>query len=126
MRIGDIIGYLRTMERAIVAALAGEGIAAQGGRRAADRRLGEGGAKIASIGVHVSRRVTTHGFAVNAENDLEPFGWIVPCGLEGVTITSIAARDRPRPQPRRLPARAWRRSSRSAFERRGVASRRSS
>jgi lipoyl(octanoyl) transferase len=89
MRIGDIIGYLRTMERAIIAALAREGIAAQGG---GERPTGvwSAGAKIASIGVHVSRRVTTHGFAVNAENDLEPFEWIVPCGLEGVRITSIA------------------------------------
>lgn len=89
MRIADIIGYLRTMERAIIAALAQEGIEAQGG---GERPTGvwAGGGKIASIGVHVSRRVSTHGFAVNADNDLEPFGWIVPCGLEGVAITSIA------------------------------------
>ena len=88
MRIGDIIGYLRTLEHAIVAALAREGIEAQG---ACERPTGvwTAGAKIASIGVHVSRRVSTHGFAVNAENDLEPFEWIVPCGLEGVQITSI-------------------------------------
>jgi lipoyl(octanoyl) transferase len=89
MRIGDIIGYLRTMERAIVAALGREGIEAQGeGQRPTG--VWTAGAKIASIGVHVSRRVTTHGFAVNAENDLEPFEWIIPCGLEGVRITSIA------------------------------------
>ena len=47
--------------------------------------------KIASIGVHVSRGVATHGFAVNVDNDLEPFSWIVPCGLTGVAMTSIAA-----------------------------------
>jgi lipoyl(octanoyl) transferase len=89
MAIGDIIGYLRTMERAIIAALAREGIEAQGG---GERPTGvwANGRKIASIGVHVSRRVTTHGFAVNVENDLEPFEWIVPCGLEGVQITSVA------------------------------------
>jgi lipoyl(octanoyl) transferase len=45
--------------------------------------------KIASIGVHVQHGVTTHGFAVNVENDLQPFGWIVPCGLEGVQMTSV-------------------------------------
>jgi lipoyl(octanoyl) transferase len=45
--------------------------------------------KIASIGVHVQRGVTTHGFAVNVENDLQPFGWVVPCGLEGVQMTSL-------------------------------------
>jgi lipoate-protein ligase B len=33
--------------------------------------------------------VTTHGFAVNVEDDLQPFGWIVPCGLEGVRMTSL-------------------------------------
>ena len=88
MRIGDIIGYLRTMERAIIAALAQEGIDAQGGGERPTGVWAPGG-KIASIGVHVSRRVTTHGFAVNVSNDLEPFEWIVPCGLEGVRITSI-------------------------------------
>jgi len=90
MRIGDIIGYLRTMERAISAALRGEGIETQA---CGERPTGvwtAADAKIASIGVHVSRRVTTHGFAVNVDNDLEPFEWIVPCGLEGVRITSIA------------------------------------
>ena len=89
MRIGDIIGYLRTIETAIVAALAEEGVAARGG---GDRPTGvwAAGSKIASIGVHVSRRVSTHGFAVNVDNDLEPFDWIVPCGLPGVTLTSVA------------------------------------
>ena len=46
--------------------------------------------KIASIGVHLARGVTTHGFAVNVDNDLEPFSWIVPCGLAGVRMTSLA------------------------------------
>jgi len=45
--------------------------------------------KIASIGVHVSRRVTTHGFAVNVDNDLQPFEWVVPCGMEGAQMSSI-------------------------------------
>jgi lipoyl(octanoyl) transferase len=45
--------------------------------------------KIASIGVHVARGVTTHGFAVNVETDLQPFQWIVPCGLDGVQMTSL-------------------------------------
>jgi lipoyl(octanoyl) transferase len=47
------------------------------------------GRKIGSIGVHVNRGVTTHGFAINVNNDLQPFEWIVPCGLEGVRMTSI-------------------------------------
>ena len=45
--------------------------------------------KIASIGVHVARGVTTHGFAVNVENDLQPFSYVVPCGLDGVQMTSL-------------------------------------
>ena len=71
------------MERAIVAALAEEGVEA----RARDDEgptspaCGCEDRKIASIGVHVSRGVTTHGFAVNVDNDLQPFEWVVPCGL---------------------------------------------
>jgi lipoyl(octanoyl) transferase len=45
--------------------------------------------KIGSIGLHVSRGVTTHGLAVNVNNDLQPFEWIVPCGIEGVAMTSL-------------------------------------
>ena len=46
--------------------------------------------KIGSIGLHVSRGVTTHGLAINVNNDLQPFEWIVPCGIEGVSMTSVA------------------------------------
>jgi lipoyl(octanoyl) transferase len=90
-RVDDVVEHVRTMERAIVAALADEGIAARArpdegpdftGVWAEDR-------KIASIGVHVSRGVTAHGFAVNVENDLQPFEWVVPCGLDGVRMTSV-------------------------------------
>ena len=45
--------------------------------------------KIASIGIHVSRRVSMHGFAVNVDNDLEPFDRVVACGLPGVRMTSL-------------------------------------
>src|SRR5256885_957694 len=47
--------------------------------------------KIASLGVHVSRGISTHGFAVNVENDLEPFTWVLACGLPDVRMTSLAA-----------------------------------
>jgi lipoyl(octanoyl) transferase len=92
MRVTDIGAHLRTMEAAIVAALAEYGIEARS-------RCAEGidytgvwvqDRKIASIGVHVSRGVSTHGFAVNVVNDLEPFSWIVACGLPDVTMTSVA------------------------------------
>jgi lipoyl(octanoyl) transferase len=89
MRIDDVVTYVRRMEAAIISALADEDV---------DARLREGltgvwvdDRKIASIGVHVSRGVATHGFAVNVENDLQPFSWVVPCGLDGVSMTSVTA-----------------------------------
>ena len=87
MRISDVPAYVQDMERAVIAALADEGIAAA--VRPGLTGLWANGAKIGSIGVHVSRGVTTHGFAVNVDNDLQPFEWIVPCGIEGVRMTSI-------------------------------------
>jgi len=46
--------------------------------------------KIGSIGVHVSRGITTHGLAINVNNDLQPFEWIVPCGIEGCRPSSLS------------------------------------
>ncbi|HTA13264.1 MAG TPA: lipoyl(octanoyl) transferase LipB [Solirubrobacteraceae bacterium] len=91
MRVRDIGAHLRTIEATIVAALAETGIDA---RSRCEEGIDFTGVwvedrKIASIGVHVSRGVSTHGFAVNVTNDLEPFTWIVPCGLSGVTMTSV-------------------------------------
>jgi lipoyl(octanoyl) transferase len=89
MRVRSVREYVHTMEEAIVAALADEGLAA----RVLEGLTGvwAGEAKVASIGVHVTRRVTTHGFAVNVDNDLEPFEWIVACGMEGARMTSVSA-----------------------------------
>jgi lipoyl(octanoyl) transferase len=47
--------------------------------------------KIASVGVHLSHGVSSHGFAVNVDNDLDPFTWVVACGLPEVQMTSLAA-----------------------------------
>jgi lipoyl(octanoyl) transferase len=88
MRIGDVPAFVHTMEDAIVAALADEGIDAV--VRDGLTGIWAGDAKIGSIGVHVNRGVTTHGFAVNVDNDLQPFEWVVPCGLEGVRMTSVS------------------------------------
>lgn len=46
--------------------------------------------KIGSIGIHVSRGISTHGIAINVNNDLQPFEWIVPCGIEAARMTSLA------------------------------------
>src|ERR1022692_1043264 len=92
MLVNDIGTHLRKMVAAIVAALGEYGIEARSrceegidytGVWVADR-------KIASIGVHVSRGVSTHGFAVNVTNDLTPFSGVIACGLPGVAMTSIA------------------------------------
>jgi lipoyl(octanoyl) transferase len=85
----DVGDYIRRMERLIIAALSDwstetELVDGLTGVWTADRR------KIASIGVHVNRGVTTHGFAINVNNDLQPFEWIVPCGIESCRITSLA------------------------------------
>jgi lipoyl(octanoyl) transferase len=91
VRIDDVVAYVRTLERALSAALGEEGVIARGRPEDGPDYTGVWveNRKIASIGVHVARGVTTHGFAVNVENDLQPFGWIVPCGLEGVQMTSL-------------------------------------
>ena len=85
----DVHQYIRRMERAIIASLADVGV---------DAGVIEGltgvwtrePRKIASIGVHISRGVTTHGFAINVNNDLQPFEWIVPCGIDNCRMTSVA------------------------------------
>jgi lipoyl(octanoyl) transferase len=87
MQISDVVGYVRTMEKAVIAALADEGVDAE--VRDGLTGIWAGDAKIGSIGVHVSRGVTTHGFAVNVDNDLQPFEWVVACGIDGVRMTSL-------------------------------------
>jgi lipoyl(octanoyl) transferase len=91
VRVDGVVAYVRTLEQALVAALGDEGLAARARPEDGPDYTGVwvGERKIASIGVHVARGVTTHGFAVNVENDLQPFGWVVPCGLEGVQMTSV-------------------------------------
>ena len=93
VRVDDVVEYVHTLENALVAALACEGVAARSRPHEGHRFTGVwvDDRKIASIGVHLSRGVSMHGFAVNVENDLQPFEWIVPCGLDGVRMTSLAA-----------------------------------
>jgi lipoyl(octanoyl) transferase len=83
----DVHGYVRNLERVAIAALADHGVTAE----TTDGLTGiwVGGRKIGSIGVHVSRGVTTHGMAINVNNDLQPFEWIVPCGIEACLVTSL-------------------------------------
>jgi lipoate-protein ligase B len=87
MRVREVPAYVHTMETAMIAALADEGIDAE--VREGLTGVWAGDSKIGSIGVHVSRGVTTHGFAVNVDGDLQPFEWIVPCGIDNVRMTSV-------------------------------------
>jgi lipoyl(octanoyl) transferase len=88
----DVHLYVRRLEQVMITSLAEYGIEARcihglTGVWVAD---GQGGdRKIGSIGVHVNRGVTTHGFAINVANDLQPFEWIVPCGIDGCRVTSV-------------------------------------
>jgi lipoyl(octanoyl) transferase len=84
----DVHEYVRRLERVAISALAEHGVAAETiegltGVWTKERKIG-------SIGVHVSRGVTTHGLAVNVNNDLQPFEWIVPCGIDGCRVTSLS------------------------------------
>ena len=84
----DLHIFLRWIEEGLIALLADHGLAAQ-------RREGLTGAwiedrKIASIGVGVRRWITMHGFGLNIGPDLSGFASITPCGIEGVTMTSLS------------------------------------
>ncbi len=82
------VWYVRALEEMLIEALSAFGIEAE--RSPGRPGVWVGGAKIAAIGVRVSRGVTSHGFALNVDPDLEYFSYIVPCGLPDVTVTSIA------------------------------------
>ena len=75
----DVVAYVRALEQVIIDALAEFGI--DGGRVPGCTGVWVNGAKIAAIGVHISRWVTSHGFALNMTTDLSYFQYIVPCGL---------------------------------------------
>ena len=99
----DVHEYVRKMERVMIASLAEHGVGAgciegltgvwTDGPRPDDPEAFANGTepakKIGSIGVHVNRAITTHGFAVNVSNDLQPFDWIVPCGIDFCRMTSL-------------------------------------
>ena len=87
------LAYVRRLERVLIATLADFGIRGE----SEDRPTGvwAGNAKIAAIGVKISRGVTTHGFALNVDPDLTYFDRIVPCGMPEVPVTSMTAAGSP-------------------------------
>jgi lipoyl(octanoyl) transferase len=84
----DVHRYVRGLERTMIEALGEAGVEAKTIEGLTGVWVGT--RKIGSIGLHVSRGVTTHGLAVNVNNDLQPFEWVVPCGIEGVSMTSLS------------------------------------
>jgi lipoyl(octanoyl) transferase len=108
----DVHEYVRRLERVAISALGEHGVPAQTiegltgvwtegapppeGRRDSNRSISSlsvpsaEARKIGSIGVHVSRGITTHGLSINVSNDLQPFEWVVPCGIEGCQVSSLS------------------------------------
>ena len=84
----DVVAYVRALEQVLIDALAEFGIVAE--RLPGATGVWIGGAKVAAIGVHISRWVTSHGFALNLDTDLDYFKYIVPCGLTR-PVTSLRA-----------------------------------
>ncbi|MGF7237720.1 MAG: lipoyl(octanoyl) transferase LipB [Frankia sp.] len=86
----DVVGYVRALEGALIAACADLGLAT----RQVEGRSGvwttDGGRKLAAIGIRVTRGVAYHGFAVNCDCDLAAFGSMIPCGITDAGVTSLS------------------------------------
>lgn len=85
----DVRRYVRDLQQVLIRTLAAYGVTAEGRDGQAFVGVWAGEEKIASIGVHLSRWITTHGFALNVSTDLSYFAGIIPCGLHQVRMTSI-------------------------------------
>jgi lipoyl(octanoyl) transferase len=87
----DVVWYVRTLEEAMIRATAEFGIKAErvAGKTGIWVRVGNTEEKLAAIGVHISRWVTSHGFAYNVSTDLRNFDLIVPCGIADRKATSL-------------------------------------
>jgi lipoyl(octanoyl) transferase len=96
-----IVEYLRKLEEVLIRACGDYGILTQRSAGRAGVWTMPGGAvaekKIAALGVHVARGVTTHGFALNVTTDLDDFALIVPCGIRDRGVTSIEVEVDPAP-----------------------------
>ena len=83
----DVYRYLRSLEEVLIHALASFGIRA--GRVESYTGVWVGDAKIAAIGIGLTRWITFHGFALNVNTDLDAFSIITPCGIKGKGVTSM-------------------------------------
>jgi len=83
----DIAWYMRSLEEVFIAVASEYEI--QAGRLGGAPGVWVGNDKLVALGVHISRWVTSHGFAFNVNTDLRYFEWIVPCGLRDKGVTSL-------------------------------------
>lgn len=90
--VADVVAYVRALEQAVISALFQQGVLARARPQDGPDYTGVWvqDAKIASLGVHVAKGVSTHGFALNVTNDMTPWSWFTACGLPSVTMTSLA------------------------------------
>lgn len=84
----DLHKWLRDLEETMILNAAHFGVSAA--RFPPNTGAWVGGRKLAAIGIKVKRWVSMHGIALNCNNDLEPFEWIVPCGIQGYGVTSLS------------------------------------
>lgn len=82
----DVVAYVRALEQVMIEAVGPFGVDAE--RVAGCTGCWVGDAKLGAIGVHISRWVTSHGFALNLSPELEHFAYIVPCGIDK-PVTSV-------------------------------------
>ena len=94
----SVVGYVTGLETLMIRTAADFGV--QAGRDDRNRGIWVGDSKLGSIGIHIRRGVSFHGFALNVNVNLTPFSWINPCGLCGVGVTSLQVLSgRPDPIP---------------------------
>jgi lipoyl(octanoyl) transferase len=85
----DVRRYMRGLEEALIRVLADYGIVAA--RQEGLTGVWTSRGKIAALGVHISRWITRHGFALNISTDLSCFDWIIPCGVSGRGVVSMSS-----------------------------------
>ncbi len=84
----SVVDLVTGLEDVLIRTVAEWGI--QATRNTRNRGIWVGHRKLGSIGLHVARHISTHGFALNVNPDLTPFNWINPCGLQNIGMTSMA------------------------------------
>ncbi|MGC8490800.1 MAG: lipoyl(octanoyl) transferase LipB [Syntrophobacteraceae bacterium] len=82
-----VTGYVERLEEVMIRTAARYGVRAARNER--NRGVWVGNTKLGSIGVALRSGITYHGFALNVNVSLTPFGWINPCGLQGIAMTSL-------------------------------------